>query len=86
MEDLVYDFYVIYCIRSIYPRSVELPIMFFKKNHARVFLADAAVQSEARKIILPKYGTREFKTENFELSRLIHLFLRPKDMIPWYKR
>ena len=74
MEDLVYDFYVIYCIRSIYPRSVELPIMFFKKNHARGFLADAAVQSEARKIILPKYGIREFKAKNFELATLYMYF------------
>ena len=86
MEDLVYDFHVIYCIRRIYPRSVELPIMFFKKNHARVFLADAAVQSEARKIILPKYGIREFKAKNFELATLVHVFLRPKEIVSWHKR
>ena len=37
------------------------------------FLADAAVQSEARKIILPKYGIREFKAKNFELVTL-HMY------------
>ena len=43
------------------------------KNHARVFLAGAAVQSEARKVILPKYGIREFKAKNFELATLTNV-------------
>ena len=40
-----------------------------------VFLADAAVQSEVRKIILPKYGIREFKAKTFELVTLIHMYV-----------
>ena len=40
------------------------------KNHARVYFADAAVQSEARKIALHKYCIREFKAKNFELGTL----------------
>ena len=43
-------------------------------------IADAAVQSEARKIILPKYGIRKFKAKNFELATLRHLCLRPKEI------
>ena len=42
------------------------------------FLADAAVQSEARKIILPKYGIREFTAENFGLATLIHVISTAK--------
>ena len=49
-----------------------------------VFLADAAVQSEAWKIILPKYGIREFEATNFELATLIHVFLRPKEIVSWH--
>ena len=37
------------------------------------FLADAAVQAESWKIILPKYGIRESKAKNFELAALIHV-------------
>ena len=43
-----------------------------------VFLADAAVQSEVRKIILPRYGIREFKAKTFELATLVHVCLQPK--------
>jgi len=48
------------------------------------FLADAAVQSEARKIILPQYGIREFKAKNFELPTLIRVFLLPKEIVSWH--
>ena len=41
------------------PEASKFPLSVY--NHARVFLADAAVQSEIRKNILPKYGIREFK-------------------------
>ena len=50
----------------------------------RVFLADAAVQSEAWKIIFPKYRIREFEAKNFELATLIHVFLRPKEIVSWH--
>ena len=53
------------------PEASNIPLCV--KNHARVFLAGAAVQSEARKIILPKYGVREFKAKNFELATLMHV-------------
>ena len=36
-------------------------------------MAKTAVQSEARKIMLPKYGIRELKAKNFELATLIHV-------------
>ena len=48
------------------------------------FLAHAAVQLEARKIILPKSGIREF--QGFELAMLIHVCLRPKEIVSWGKR
>ena len=50
------------------------------------FLADSAVQSEVRKIILPKYGIREFKAKTFELATLIHVCLQPKEIVSWHKR
>ena len=53
------------------PEASNFPLCV--KNHARVFLAGAAVQSETRKVILPKYGIREFKAKNFELATLIHV-------------
>ena len=43
-----------------------------------------AVQSEARKIILPKYGIRELEAKNFELATLIHVFLRPREIVLWH--
>ena len=39
------------------------------------FLVDAAVQSEARKIILPKYGIREFKAKILSLQRLLYMYV-----------
>ena len=54
------------------PEASNLPLCV--KNHAGVYLADAAVQSEARKITLPKYGIREFKAKNFELATLYMYF------------
>ena len=38
------------------PEASNFPLCV--KNHAGVYLADAAVQSEARKVTLPKYGMR----------------------------
>ena len=48
------------------------------------FLAGVAVQLKARKI--GKYGIREFKAKNFELVTLIHICLRPKEIVSWHKR
>ena len=50
------------------PEASNFPICV--KNHAGVYLADAAVQSDAQKITLHKYGIREFKAKNFELATL----------------
>ena len=50
------------------------------------FLADAAVQSEGRKIILPKYGIREFEAKTFELATLVHVCIQPKEIVSWHKR
>ena len=38
------------------------------------FLVDAAVQSEAQKIILPKYGITEFKVKILSLQRLLYMY------------
>ena len=50
------------------------------------FLANAAVQSEARKIMLPKYGIREFNAKTFAFATLIHLRLQPIEIVSWHKR
>ena len=39
------------------------------------FLVDAAVQSEVRKIILLKYGIREFKAKILSLQRLLYMYV-----------
>ena len=49
-------------------------------------IADAAVQSEAWTIILPKYGIRKFKAKNFQLATLRHVCLRPKEIVSRHKR
>ena len=46
------------------PETHNFPL--YVQNQARV-------QSEARKVILLKYGIREFKAKNFELATLIHV-------------
>ena len=48
------------------------------------FLADAAIHSDARKITLLKYGIKELKTKNFVLAMLIHVRLRPKEIVLWH--
>ena len=53
------------------PEASKFPLSV--SNHARSFSADEAVKSEVRKIILPKYGIREFKAKTFELVTLIHM-------------
>ena len=53
---------------SYNPEASNFP--FCVKNHAEAYFADEAIQSEARKITLPKYGIREFKAKNFELATL----------------
>ena len=53
------------------PEASNFPLCV--KNQCSGFLAGAAFQSETRKIILPKYGIREFKAKNFELTTLIHV-------------
>ena len=64
-----------YIVSEAYiPEASNFPLCFLKRTMLGFFLADAAVQSEARKIILPKYGIREFKAKNFELATLYMYF------------
>ena len=48
-------------------------------------LADIAVWSEARNFFCPNI-IREFEAKNFELVTLIHVCLRPKEIVPWHER
>ena len=50
------------------------------------FLADAAIQSDARKITLPKYGIKKLKTKNFELATLIDVSMTKRNRLVAYKR
>ena len=59
--------------RGIYPTPPlpkRLTSLYVCKTMLGFFLADAVFQSEARKIILPKYGIRKFKAKNVELATL----------------
>ena len=66
------------------PEASKFPLSV--SNHARSFSADEAVKSEVRKIILPKYGIREFKAKTFELATLVHVCLQPKKIVSCHKR
>ena len=56
--------------KHVTPKRITSPYMF---RTMLGFLADAAVQAESWKIILPKYGIRDSKAKNFELAALIHV-------------
>ena len=49
------------------------------------FLADAAVQSEVQKIILPKYGISQIQALSLQ-HLYIHVCLQPKEIVLWHKR